>query len=230
MQGQVLKPTSSEEVKYIRQRDYNEGYRNGYPAGNPAYQPNNRNHPNSSWGNPNNVLQPQVYDAPTQAPLPPQAPNEPKKLSIEEMMHQMKVNQDKFIGQTGLRITQIEGNVTVSSKQVSMLENQVGLMANQAAKHKQGQILSNTEVNPRNNHCNAIQLHSGMEYTNHKHLMGDLKEELSEKEDDDDTPKKTKSSLPPTLAQRLVPSIPSTSPTVISPPSNSTLAPTTYPT
>lgn len=52
---------------------------------------------------------------------------------VQEMMKQLMINQDRFHGQIGSKLTLIEGNVTALTKQVSMLDNQVRQMANQAA-------------------------------------------------------------------------------------------------
>lgn len=45
---------------------------------------------------------------------------------MSDMVKQLLQGYEKFIGQTGSKITQIEGSVAALTKQVAMLEDQVG--------------------------------------------------------------------------------------------------------
>lgn len=79
--------------------------------------------------NPNYPQQPPGFIPPTQAAPPlPQALAEPKKPSMEDLMQEMMLKQDNFIGMTSYKIAHFEGNVAVLSKQVTMLETPMGLV------------------------------------------------------------------------------------------------------
>lgn len=123
VQVHVVDLMAPKDVNYMKQRNYQGGQRHGYPADNPPYHPNNRNHLNISWGNPNNDLQSPNYDAPPHAHTPLQTSSLSSNVPLSDMVKQLIITQEKFIGQTGTRITSIEGNITALSKQVYMLEN-----------------------------------------------------------------------------------------------------------
>ncbi|KAH6761031.1 hypothetical protein C2S51_017980 [Perilla frutescens var. frutescens] len=142
VQQQGSESSDVEGVNFVNQRNYNSGNYNrgqqGFQSNNMAYHPSNMNHLNFSYANPNNALQPPGFATPTAGP------SEPKKPSLEEMMGQLIANQNSFIGATGTKITQIEGTVSALSKQLNMLEVQVGQMTNNSStQHKPA-----TEVPP----------------------------------------------------------------------------------
>lgn len=123
VQAHVVDPMAPKDVNYIKQRNYHGGQRHGYPADNLPYHPNNRNHPNISWGNSNNDLQSSNYETPPHAHPLLQTSSLSSDVSLSDMVKQLIITQEKFIGQTGTRITSIEGNITALSKQVYILEN-----------------------------------------------------------------------------------------------------------
>lgn len=79
-----------EDANYVNQQNFNGGYRGGYLQGNPSYHLSNMNHPNFTWGNLNNALQSSSFLPSTQAP------SEPKKPSMEDLIQKMMVKQDNF--------------------------------------------------------------------------------------------------------------------------------------
>lgn len=84
-------------ANYMHQRNYHGGQRNGYPWGSPPYHPNNRNHLNFSWGNPNNALKPPGYDAPSQYQPPPQASNSSSEMSVSNMVKQLMLSHENLL-------------------------------------------------------------------------------------------------------------------------------------
>lgn len=84
---------------------------------------------------------------------------------MEDLIQQMMVKQDNFSWIISQRTANIEGTVSTLSNQVTMLETQVGQMANQATlMYKLGKFPSNTEMNMKNmEHYNAIYLRMATE-------------------------------------------------------------------
>ncbi|XP_057780767.1 uncharacterized protein LOC130999277 [Salvia miltiorrhiza] len=175
----VIDPLGMEDVNYVNGRNYG-NFQRGQPGmydrgqqfqqGQQQFQPGARPHPNLSYGNPNNALQPPPEFSVSSGGVI----NEPKKVSLEDMMQQMLTEMSIMKTTVNTRMTNlesqvghIENNFSALSKQVQMLETQVGQMANQAAaQHTPGKFPSNTEINPKNQ-CNAILLRSGTQYQNH---------------------------------------------------------------
>jgi len=180
---EMLESEVIEDVNFVNQRNYGnyrqgfqgntqENYQGGYSYGNQggnlAYHPNNRSHPNLSYGNPNNAQNPPPGFSSNQGNV-----EEQKKTpsSMEQLLQQLVVNQGQmatqqnnmanqqnqmanqqstFIQQTGQKVTTLENNIISLSKQVMMLEGQVKQVANQVVSlQKAGEASSSkAHVNP----------------------------------------------------------------------------------
>ncbi|XP_057789740.1 uncharacterized protein LOC131006598 [Salvia miltiorrhiza] len=164
----VIDPSGMVDVNYVNDRNY-ENFQRGQPGmysrgqqyqqGQQQFQPGARPHPNLSYGNPNNALQPPPGFSVSSGGVI----NEPKKGLLEDMMQQVLTEVSSMKTTVNTRMTNLESqvghignNFSALSKQVHILETQVGQMANQAAaQHKSGQFPSNTTVNSKGQ-CNSI--------------------------------------------------------------------------
>src|SRR3954469_22456288 len=127
-----------EQVNYTN--NYQRGQGNSY-GNNNQYNPNWRNHPNLSWGNNNNVLQPQ------------QNFNAPEK---NDMLA-------KYIEMNEKRLESNELLLKNQSATIMNLELQLGQIHNLLSSRTQAAFPSDTEKNPREQ-ANAVTLRSGTKY------------------------------------------------------------------
>ncbi|CAL2240361.1 unnamed protein product [Prunus armeniaca] len=109
-----------------------------------TYNPGWQRHPNFSWGNTQNV----------QKPPPGFLPQE-KKINLEDALTQLTMSTTQFMTETK---TQFQNQ----SAFIRNLEVQVGQLATILSERSQGVLLSQTEVNPKNQeHAKAITLRNG---------------------------------------------------------------------
>src|SRR4051812_27774458 len=137
-----------EQVNYMN--NYQRGPGNSYGQYNQnQYNPNWRNnHPNLSWSNTSNTLQPQQnLNAPE------------KKMTMEDMFSKLMVEIKKGNERTFDNEMQIKNqNATIKN-----IEMQLGQIHNTLSQRPQGAFPSDTEKNPRAQ-ANAITLRSGKQY------------------------------------------------------------------
>ncbi|XP_057810441.1 uncharacterized protein LOC131024906 [Salvia miltiorrhiza] len=152
----VEEQTSFEDVNYINNNN-NRGYGNFRPQQQGGYQGQGQynqgfqanRHPNLSYGNPNNFLQPPPGFAVSDGMI-----KEEKKLNLEEILM-------KFITATQAHMTRTDERLEAQATQLKMLEMKVGQIAESLSnQHQKGQFPSNTVVNPKE-HCKAITIRSG---------------------------------------------------------------------
>ena len=136
-----------------------------------TYHPNNRNHPNFSWGNSQNNMQQSSYPPPNQqyggrqsntsgmqqqyAPRPQYQPPG----------FQQQVNEKSELEELRSMVKSQAVSLQSQASSLKTLENQIGQLANALLHRQQGSLPSNTEPNPGKRdgkeHVQAITLRSG---------------------------------------------------------------------
>ncbi|XP_057802972.1 uncharacterized protein LOC131018267 [Salvia miltiorrhiza] len=168
----VEDPTGIEDAHFIHGRNFGNfqrGQQSGYNRGQ-QYQQGGRSHPNLSYGNPNNAIQPPPGFSVTNGVI-----NEEKKPNLEELLM-------KFVAKSDERMEKLESNAAAVGTQMKMFETQLGQLANAFTNlHQQGQFPSNTTVNPKE-HCKAINLRSGTTYEGPKMPEDEIVSPVDEKE------------------------------------------------
>ncbi|XP_057775122.1 uncharacterized protein LOC130994104 [Salvia miltiorrhiza] len=164
--------TGVEDANFIHGRNFGNfqcGQQSGYNRGQ-QYQQGGRSHPNLSYGNPNNAIQPPPGFSVTNGVI-----NEEKKPNLEELLM-------KFVAKSDERMEKLESNAAAVGTQMKMFETQLGQLANAFTNlHQQGQFPSNTIVNPKE-HCKAINLRSGTTYEGPKMPEDEIVSPVDEKE------------------------------------------------
>ncbi|KAH6758295.1 hypothetical protein C2S51_018530 [Perilla frutescens var. frutescens] len=158
-----------EDVNYVNQqggfsnqpRQFNQGYKpqyGGQYGGNSGYQ-NKAQHPNFSYGNPNNAIQPPPGFSVTNGVI-----DEEKKPKMDELLMAFMGKTESYMKDSQARIGKLENTVGAIGNQVNILEKQMGQFATiLGSQHQQGKFPSNTTVNPKDQ-CKAITLRSGTTY------------------------------------------------------------------
>jgi len=134
-----------EEANYMGNYQKNNPYSNTY---NPGYA----KHPNLSYSN-TNTLNPLLPNPPRQQPQQQQRP----PAAWEEAMA-------KFMQMTQTNLEEMKASQEAERKNNEaarkMFETQLGQMAKQMAEHTKGGFSGNTQDNPKNESCKAIELRS----------------------------------------------------------------------
>ncbi|XP_047953117.1 uncharacterized protein LOC125198936 [Salvia hispanica] len=168
----------SEDVNYVHQggnnRNFN-NYRQNQGGGN-FKNFGNMAHPNLSYGNPNNALQP-----------PPgfQVSNgqviETKKNELGDVLMEFMKQTGECMANSDKRLKQVETEVQDLSIHMKSLDNQMSQIAQSVSKlHTPGQFPGQPIVNPKD--CKAIHLRSGRNYEGPSMLETAVKKEVEAKE------------------------------------------------
>ncbi|XP_027118799.1 uncharacterized protein [Coffea arabica] len=149
--------SSSEQVQYLN--NYNRPPQNN-PYSN-TYNLGWRNHPNFGWKDQENQQRPvNPSNFQPKQPLPESKPT--WKLAIEKLANVSNDKIEKLASATTQRFERIEGRMDQLTNMYRNVEIQLGQIANTINNRNQGDLLSKTEVNPRE-HVKAITLRSGKE-------------------------------------------------------------------
>ena len=149
-----------EEVNYVHQggnnRNFN-NYRQNQGGGN-FNNFGNRTHPNLSYGNPNNALQPpQGFQVSNGQVI------ETKKNELGDVLMAFMKQTGECMANSGKRLKQVETEVQDLSTHMKSLDNQMSQIAQSVSKlHTPGQFPGQPIVNPKD--CKVIHLRSGRDY------------------------------------------------------------------
>ncbi|XP_042022905.1 uncharacterized protein LOC121770193 [Salvia splendens] len=168
-----------EDVNYVYQggnsRNFN-NYRPNLGGGNYNHY-GNKVHPNLSYGNPNNALQPppgfQVSDGQI---------IEPKKDELKDVLMAFMKQTGECMKDSNKRLVQVEANVNALNIHMKSIDNQMSQVSQAVGiQHQPGQFPSQTVVNPKDcKDCKAINLRSGKSYEGP--TMPAEKEKISQEE------------------------------------------------
>ncbi|XP_042031610.1 uncharacterized protein LOC121778345 [Salvia splendens] len=169
----------AEDVNYIHQGG-NSYYNNSRPnqGGGGYNQFGNKVHPNLSYGNPNNSLQPPPGFTVSQGMI-----TESQKKSLEDILSAFMIQSHKNMEHTTRRLEKVENDVHGMTVHMKGLETQMSQIAQAVSRqHKPGQFPGQPNVNPKD--CKAIYLRSG---TNYESPMPEVeaKEVPEEKEEEE---------------------------------------------
>ncbi|XP_047979058.1 uncharacterized protein LOC125220975 [Salvia hispanica] len=148
-----------EDVNYIHQggnRYYNNSRPNQGDGGFNHF--GNKPHPNLSYGNPNNALQPPPGFTVSQGMI-----NEPQKRSSEDILNTFMTQSQKNMEHSNKRLKKVENDVHIMATHMKNLEVQMSQIAQSVSgQHKPGQFPGQPTINPKD--CKAIHLRSGTSY------------------------------------------------------------------
>ncbi|XP_042027804.1 uncharacterized protein LOC121774949 [Salvia splendens] len=152
-----------EDVNYVHQGGNNRNFNNYRPnqGGGNYNHYGNKVHPNLSYGNPNNALQP-----------PPgfQVSNgqivEPKKDELKDVLMAFMKQTGECMKDSNKRLVQVEANVNDLNNHMKSIDNQISQISQAVGiQHQPGQFPSQTVVNPKDfKDCKTINLRSGKSY------------------------------------------------------------------
>ncbi|XP_042067308.1 uncharacterized protein LOC121810614 [Salvia splendens] len=169
-----------EDVSYIHQGG-NRYYNNSRPnQGGGGYNHfGNKAHPNLSYGNPNNALQPPQGFTVSQGMI-----TEPQKKSSEDLLNAFMIQSHKNMEHTNQRLEKVENNMHGMAGHMKSLETQMSQIAQAVGQlHQSGQFPSTTVPNPKD--CKAIYLRSGTSYKSPPMPEVEAKEVPEEKEEEE---------------------------------------------
>ncbi|XP_042016340.1 uncharacterized protein LOC121764371 [Salvia splendens] len=152
-----------EDVNNVHQGGNNRNFNNYRPnqGGGNYNHYGNKVHPNLSYGNPNNALQP-----------PPgfQVSNgqiiEPRKDELKDVLMAFMKQTGECMKDSNKRLVQVEANVNDLNIHMKSIDNQMSQISQAVGiQHQPGQFPSQTIVNPKDcKDCKAINLRSGKSY------------------------------------------------------------------
>ncbi|XP_042038255.1 uncharacterized protein LOC121784138 [Salvia splendens] len=148
-----------EDVNYIHQGG-NRYYNNSRPnQGGGGYNHfGNKAHPNLSYGNPNNALQPPPGFTVSQGMI-----TEPQKKSSEDILNAFMTQSHKNMEHSNQRLEKVENDMNNMAVHMKSLETQMSQIAQAvSSQHTPGQFPGQPKVNPKD--CKAIHLRSGKSY------------------------------------------------------------------
>ncbi|XP_042059623.1 uncharacterized protein LOC121804150 [Salvia splendens] len=169
-----------EDVSYIHQGG-NRYYNNSRPnQGGGGYNHfGNKAHPNLSYGNPNNALQPPPGFTVSQGMI-----TEPQNKSSEDILNAFMIQSHKNMEHTNQRLEKVENNMHGMAGHMKSLETQMSQIAQVVGQlHQSGQFPSTTVPNPKD--CKAIYLRSGTSYESPPMPELEAKEVPEEKEEEE---------------------------------------------
>ncbi|XP_042023014.1 uncharacterized protein LOC121770332 [Salvia splendens] len=118
----------------------------------------NKGHPNLSYGNPNNALQP-----PPGFTVSDGVVNDPKKMTTEDILKSFMLQSNKLIEQNNHRMGKVETDVQSMATHLKNIDTQINQISQTVSTITQsGKFPSNTIINPKD--CKAVQLRSGKCY------------------------------------------------------------------
>ncbi|XP_042032297.1 uncharacterized protein LOC121779002 [Salvia splendens] len=149
-----------EDVNYVNQGGNNRYYNNqrlNFQGG--GYnQSGNKGHPNLSYGNPNNALQP-----PPGFTVNNGVVNDPKKMTTEDILKSFMLQSNKLMEQNNQRMEKVEIDVQSMATHLKNIDTQISQISQTVSTITQpGKFPSNTIINPKD--CKAVQLRSGKSY------------------------------------------------------------------
>ncbi|XP_042027227.1 uncharacterized protein LOC121774410 [Salvia splendens] len=149
-----------EDVNYVNQGGNNRYYNNQRPnfQGGGYNQFGNKGHPNLSYGNPNNALQPPPGFTVTVGVV-----NDPKKMTTEDILKSFMLQSHKSMEQDNQRMEKVETEVQSMATHLKNIDTQISQISQTVSNITQsGKFPSNTIINP--NDCKVVQLRSGKSY------------------------------------------------------------------
>ncbi|XP_047979236.1 uncharacterized protein LOC125221153 [Salvia hispanica] len=127
-------------------------------GGNRYNQYGNKGHPNLSYGNPNNALQPPPGFTVTDGMV-----NDPKKMTTEDILKSFMLQSNKVMEQNNQRMEKVETDVQGMATHLKNIDVQISQISQTVSTLTQpGKFPSTTIVNPKD--CKAINLRSGTSY------------------------------------------------------------------
>ncbi|XP_042067440.1 uncharacterized protein LOC121810774 [Salvia splendens] len=118
----------------------------------------NRGHPNLSYGNPNNALQPPSGFTVTNGVV-----DDPKKMTTEDILKSFMLQSNKLMEQNNQRMEKVETDVQSMATHLKNIDTQISQISQTVSTITQpGKFPSNTIINPKD--CKAVQLRSGKSY------------------------------------------------------------------
>ncbi|XP_042038223.1 uncharacterized protein LOC121784109 [Salvia splendens] len=148
------------DVNYVNQGDNNRHFNNHRPnfQGGGYNQFGNKWHPNLSYGNPNNALQPPPGFTVTDGVV-----NDPKKMTTEDILKSFMLQSNKLMEQNNQRMEKVETNVQSMATHLKNIDTQISQISQQVSTITQsGKFPSNTIINPKES--KAVHLRSGTVY------------------------------------------------------------------
>ncbi|XP_042056270.1 uncharacterized protein LOC121800839 [Salvia splendens] len=149
-----------EGVNYVQQGGNNRYYNNQRPnyQGGCYNQYGNMGHPNLSYGNPNNALQPPQGFTVTDGMV-----NDQKKMTTEDILKSFMIQTNKVMEQNNQRMEKVESDVQGMTTHLKNIDIQISQISQTVSANTQpGKFPSNTIINPKD--CKAIHLRSGTSY------------------------------------------------------------------
>ncbi|XP_042057978.1 uncharacterized protein LOC121802379 [Salvia splendens] len=168
------------DVSYIHQGG-NRYYNNSRPnQGGGGYNHfGNKAHPNLSYGNPNNALQPPPGFTVSQGMI-----TKPHNKSSEDILNAFMIQSHKNMEHTNQRLEKVENNMHGMAGHMKSLETQMSQIAQAVGQlHQSGQFPSTTVPNPKD--CKAIYLRGGTSYESPPMPEVEAKEVPEEKEEEE---------------------------------------------
>ena len=169
-----------EEVNYVARQ--NNAYNNNY---NPGW----RNHPNFSWRDGNNNQGPPGFDKKLMNQNPPfqQKPQyhnsnasssqqQGGMINLEGVLAQFISSSETIFKSSEKRFAKHDADLRNQKASLQNIENQVGQIAQQLSAHQQGDLPSNTVINPNAN-VSAITLRSGKATNDSQEQINDQEKE-----------------------------------------------------
>ncbi|XP_041995764.1 uncharacterized protein LOC121745890 [Salvia splendens] len=118
----------------------------------------NRGHPNLSYGNPNNALQPPPGFMVTNGVV-----DDPKKMTTEDILKSFMLQSNKLMEQNNQRMEKVETDVQSMATHLKNIDTHISEISQTVSTITQpGKFPSNTIINPKD--CKAVQLRSGKSY------------------------------------------------------------------
>ncbi|XP_047943010.1 uncharacterized protein LOC125189824 [Salvia hispanica] len=148
-----------EDANYVQQWG-NRYYNNSRPKFNSGgyNQYGNKGHPNLSYGNPNNALQP-----PPGFTVSDGMVNDPKKMTTEDILKSFMLQSNKVMEQNNQRMEKVETDVQGMATHLKNIDVQISQISQTVSTLTQpGKFPSTTIVNPKD--CKAINMRSGTSY------------------------------------------------------------------
>ncbi|XP_042005966.1 uncharacterized protein LOC121754717 [Salvia splendens] len=148
------------DVNYVNQGDNNRYFNNHRPnfQSGGYNQFGNKWHPNLSYGNPNNALQPPPGFTVTDGVV-----NDPKKMTTEDILKSFMLQSNKLMEQNNQRMEKVETDVQSMATHLKNIDTQISQISQTVSTLTQsGKFPSNTIINPKE--CKAVHLRSGTVY------------------------------------------------------------------
>ncbi|KAL1537390.1 hypothetical protein AAHA92_29909 [Salvia divinorum] len=149
-----------EDINYLQQGGGNKNFNNYRPnqGGGNYNHYGNKVHPNLSYGNPNNVLQP-----PPGFQVSNSMVKEAKKPELEDVLMAFMKQTGECMAKSNKRLEKVETEVQSLSTHMKSIDNQISQIAQVVSnQHTPGQFSGQSKVNPKD--CKAIHLRSGTSY------------------------------------------------------------------